>query len=212
MLDVESAFPAPLADALAAWSYMLDAGFEPQNIMLFGDSAGGHLCLYLAQYLAYWVGTPQPGPADRGRPLALPGGMALSSPLADMTLSFPTLHGSRDYLYHWRLDIAKCAALRHYVPQAARDPLFSPALAPAGHWAPFAAGGSRTRVFLSYGEDEALAGEDRALEEGMRADGVDLDVYVEPDGLHCGPMAPWSVPSVYETFASGVKRALQKMA
>ncbi|MEN6418398.1 MAG: alpha/beta hydrolase [Clostridiaceae bacterium] len=48
-LAPENKFPAALDDALEAYRYLLDQGFQPQNIAFVGESAGGGLeyCLLL---------------------------------------------------------------------------------------------------------------------------------------------------------------------
>ncbi|KAF9804984.1 hypothetical protein IEO21_09252 [Rhodonia placenta] len=46
-------FPSALIDAIAGYRYLVqDVGFEPQNILLSGDSSGGNLAFVLAYYLA----------------------------------------------------------------------------------------------------------------------------------------------------------------
>ncbi|EMD35344.1 hypothetical protein CERSUDRAFT_116141 [Gelatoporia subvermispora B] len=46
-------FPAALIDAVAAYRYLVeDVGFDPENIIIGGDSAGGALALALGRYLA----------------------------------------------------------------------------------------------------------------------------------------------------------------
>ncbi|KAI8318436.1 alpha/beta-hydrolase [Martensiomyces pterosporus] len=44
-------FPAQLHDALIFFTFLLNQGFRPENIILMGDSAGGNLCLSLHQLL-----------------------------------------------------------------------------------------------------------------------------------------------------------------
>lgn len=51
-LTPSTAFPAQLLDVTAGYAYLLSLGFEPANITLIGDSAGGHLILALSRYLA----------------------------------------------------------------------------------------------------------------------------------------------------------------
>ncbi|KAF8888379.1 alpha/beta-hydrolase [Gymnopilus junonius] len=67
-------FPAALLDALAGYRYLVqDLGFEPQNIIVSGDSAGGLLAFWLARYLS--IGNlPN---------LPIPGAMLLLSPTVD---------------------------------------------------------------------------------------------------------------------------------
>lgn len=46
-------FPAALLDAIAGYRYLIhDIGFLPANIIISGDSAGGLLAFWLAQYLS----------------------------------------------------------------------------------------------------------------------------------------------------------------
>lgn len=45
-------WPAPLLDGLAGYLYLVrDMGFQPRNVILVGDSAGGNLALALCRYL-----------------------------------------------------------------------------------------------------------------------------------------------------------------
>ncbi|CAI6336781.1 unnamed protein product [Periconia digitata] len=45
-------FPAALQDALSSYAFLLSQGFEPGNIIISGDSAGGHIALGLLRYLS----------------------------------------------------------------------------------------------------------------------------------------------------------------
>lgn len=161
-LDDETAFPAPLLDALAAWRYVTTVlGFEPSSIIVSGDSAGAHLSLALCQQLDALA-------------LPLPGGLALASPWVDFTCSFPSWNEhSLDYLSKGKLQRAIASATRHYAPEEVRGAFFSPALAPAGHWKFMA----DVPVFVSTGGLEAFTGEDEALVERMRADGVAVTIF-----------------------------------
>jgi acetyl esterase/lipase len=51
-LTPDSAFPAPLQDALAAYLYVLALGFLSENVIFIGDSSGAHVWLALSRYLA----------------------------------------------------------------------------------------------------------------------------------------------------------------
>jgi len=76
-------FPAALLDALAGYNYLVNkVGFQSQDVILVGDSAGGNLALALCRYLTecqdsgVWKG--------KQNALAPPGGMILVSPWADL--------------------------------------------------------------------------------------------------------------------------------
>lgn len=48
----DAAFPGNLLDALSGYLYLVnELGFEPQNVIAMGDSAGGNTALGLARYL-----------------------------------------------------------------------------------------------------------------------------------------------------------------
>lgn len=66
-LAPEHPYPAALEDCIAVYKRLLEKGYQSDNIVLIGESAGGNLCLALGLYLR-----------DNGLPL--PGGMALISP------------------------------------------------------------------------------------------------------------------------------------
>ena len=70
----EHPYPAALMDAFAAFLYLQDMGYEPAQILLAGDSAGGGLALALCHYLK-----------DQG--MKLPGGIVAMSPWTDLTAS-----------------------------------------------------------------------------------------------------------------------------
>ena len=50
-LAPEHRFPAALEDAAAAYRYLLEKGYPPEQISLCGESAGGGLCYSLCIYL-----------------------------------------------------------------------------------------------------------------------------------------------------------------
>jgi epsilon-lactone hydrolase len=69
-LGPEHRFPAAHDDALAAYRWLLSRGYAPEQIVVAGDSAGGHLAVSLAGEL-------------RRHGLPLPAGLAPLSPFLD---------------------------------------------------------------------------------------------------------------------------------
>lgn len=111
-LAPEHPFPAALDDALAAYRYLLDSGWEASQISFVGESAGGglifSLCLRLKQ-----LGLP------------LPAALVGISPWTDLTF------GGASYKTNFRKDPSLSEkALRSYAAAYAkdqgRDPLVSP--------------------------------------------------------------------------------------
>lgn len=70
----ENPYPAALEDAMAAYEWLLEQGYQEKNIVFAGDSAGGGLALSMCHYLK-----------DHGR--KLPAGFVLMSPWTDVTTS-----------------------------------------------------------------------------------------------------------------------------
>lgn len=68
-------FPAALIDAIAGYRYLVqDVGFDPGNIIVSGDSAGGNLAYALARYMSA---------KEYGHELPRPGAVLLLSPTVD---------------------------------------------------------------------------------------------------------------------------------
>mgnify|MGYP003301648445 CR=1 FL=1 len=73
-LAPEYPYPAALEDGVKAWNYLLSQGYDAENIVITGDSAGGNLALALTLTLM-----------EEKR--CLPAGLVLLSPWTDMTAS-----------------------------------------------------------------------------------------------------------------------------
>ena len=58
-LAPENPFPAQLEDAIASYRWLLSQGFQPENIVIAGDSAGGGLTISALVALRY-LGEPLP--------------------------------------------------------------------------------------------------------------------------------------------------------
>lgn len=84
-------FPTQLIDAIAAYAYLVnEVGFAPEDIVVEGESAGGHLVLGLVRYLIEQRGD---GNTTIPRP---PSAVILTSPWADMGVRG---HGPDSSLY-----------------------------------------------------------------------------------------------------------------
>lgn len=142
----EHPFPAALHDSVDAYRWLLEVeGVEPERIVLFGDSAGGNLCLGTCA-LARERGLPQPA------------GLVLASPLTDLTSSGPSSQANRSRDPFSRLDdIDRFADL--YLQGASRaDPLASPLFADLGWLGP---------TLILVGPDETLLDDSIRLAERL---------------------------------------------
>lgn len=85
-LSMQHAFPTPLIDAVAAYAYLLNVGYEPAEIVLLGDSAGGGMVWTVLAYLcclAQFARSTSPRTATSSKSvqkLGLPGGVIMISP------------------------------------------------------------------------------------------------------------------------------------
>lgn len=82
-LAPESPFPAALEDALESYRYLLKKGYDPRQIALCGESAGGGLIYALCLKL-------------KEENLPLPGGLIAMSPWTDLTSSGESYETNRD--------------------------------------------------------------------------------------------------------------------
>lgn len=70
----EHPYPAALLDAIDAYRWLLEEGYDGEQIIVAGDSAGGGLALALSMWL-------------RDQEMTLPGKLVLMSPWTDLTAS-----------------------------------------------------------------------------------------------------------------------------
>lgn len=166
-LSDSTAYPAPLLDALSAYTYLLKT-YDATEITFTGDSAGAHLCLFMSRYLRE-VNLPQPG------------SMGLISPWSDFhpTYSSYTRHGWWDILHPKRLEKAIRSTTRWYTESTKSSVWFSPAKAVTGDWTYLRDSG--VQMHLTLGTRELFEDEIRALYDGMMRDGVHVDLHEVSD-------------------------------
>jgi len=181
-LSVSTAFPAPLLDALSAYTYLLKT-YDASKITFIGDSAGAHLCLFLSRYLTT-IDLPQPS------------AVGLISPWTDFAPAYPSYrnNGWYDFLQPQRLVKAIDSAMRWYAPFMRKSVWFSPAKASKGDWSYLAE--ANVGMHLTLGTRELFEDEIRLLRDVMERDGVDVRLYEvcltrgniakakHPDGVH----------------------------
>ncbi|MDO4732341.1 MAG: alpha/beta hydrolase [Bacillota bacterium] len=160
-LAPENPFPAALEDSLAAYEYLLEQGYAPENISLIGESAGGGLLFSLCLLLK-----------SLGRPM--PGRLVALSPWTDLSLSGESYQTKRKE--DPCLSIKEIEGFVHaYCPQNPRDPLASPLFGELSGL-PFC------RIYV--GEDELLLDDSRLMAEKLCLAGVDCRLKVEPGLWH----------------------------
>lgn len=195
---IKDAFPTALIDAVAGYNYLVNVmGFHPSNILLSGDSVGGHLAINLVRYLISCVPSLPP-----------PGAILLMSSGADFggshwsPESSLARNASIDYLSPFFVDgkIVR-AFLGNISPaEADTDPWISPAskhlATPEGLFTDF------PPTILVVGGAEMMLDAHRTLRDRMARDIGDRFTYLEvPDAMHIFmSFGPWHEPEASQTY------------
>lgn len=155
-LAPEHPFPAALDDALTAYRYLLQKGYDPKQITLCGESAGGGLCFGLCLRLRE-IGLP------------LPGGIIAISPWVDLT------HSGASHTENRKRDPSLTTGLLDFYAgcyaRDLQDPLVSPLFGDLSHMPP-------TEIFV--GGDEILLSDAESLHKLL----PDSRLTVAPDRWH----------------------------
>jgi epsilon-lactone hydrolase len=158
----EHRYPAAVDDIAAVWSWLRESGLNAGRIVVAGDSAGGALAMALVV-----------GLRDAGQDL--PAGLALFSPVVDMTASGESVVGreDRDPLFTANAVRATGPA---YAPNAdLSDPRISPLFADLRGLPP---------LLVQVGTEETLFSDSERLVEAAQAAGVDATLDVAPGMFH----------------------------
>ena len=159
-LAPEHPFPAALEDAVTAYQYLLKKGYNPHQITLCGESAGGGLCYALCQKLQQLE-------------LPLPGGIIAISPWVDLTGS------GRSYTENAPIDPSlPPQMLAFYASSYAsdlQDPLVSPLFGDLSKLPP---------SLLFAGSDEILVDDARRLHKKLLESGRKCKLVVAPERWH----------------------------
>ncbi|KAF4452102.1 hypothetical protein F53441_5035 [Fusarium austroafricanum] len=165
----EGRFPAALQDAVTLYLHILAQGIPVENLVISGDSAGGHLVISLLRYIKeYLPNTPSPKAA------------LLWSPWIDVTGATPATHVLRRHNYdtdYLPADFAEWAT-ESFAP---RDVIerSGPYVTLRGQ--PFR---TTTRLWTHIGDAELLYDEVIEWVHDMREAGNEIDLRVEAGAPH----------------------------
>ncbi|PPJ23426.1 alpha/beta hydrolase [Nocardia nova] len=168
-LAPEHPSPAAQNDVAAAYRWLLHQGYEPDRIIVSGDSAGGFLA---ADFVVANARGGAPAPA----------GMVLFSPMADLGLGLAgaAVGRSRDAFLSHALSVK---AVRHFTV----DPV-ELCIEPGCALPP---------TLIQYGGAEFFAADAVELADRLRAAGAHCDLQVWPDQTHVFQMMPALVPEAH---------------
>ncbi|HUO49942.1 MAG TPA: alpha/beta hydrolase [Acidimicrobiales bacterium] len=185
-LAPEHPYPAALDDAVAAYRWLLDAGYGPGAVAVAGDSAGGGLALAAAL-------------EARRQEMALPAALVCVSPWVDLECRAPSIEArdARDYVLSgaWLRAMAD-----HYLGGA--DPA-APAASPLG-----ASLGGLPAVLVVVGTEEVLFDDALGIRNELAAAGVAVELEVYEDCAHWWMVAGPHLPET-EACASRIAAFLE---
>ncbi|KAL8298194.1 hypothetical protein RB600_002961 [Gaeumannomyces tritici] len=168
-------FPAALQDFLTSYLYLTRSLSIPaENMVMFGDSAGGNLCMGLLRYIARYgdsLGIPAPGSCVLVSPWVDPW-PETAGPMCSPTCRTETTTSTT--LTHWGSSAYGGGGIS---AQEFRDNAY---MTPAGK--PFA---TCVPMFASFGDSEVLGDDVEEWAAGMSAvEGNVVETFVEKDGVH----------------------------
>ena len=161
-LAPESPFPAAVDDAVNAYCWLLDKGFEPGRLSIGGDSAGGGLTVAALVALRY-----------RGQPMPA-AGLCLS-PWVDMEGVGASMAAKEDEDPTLNHEALLWFSERYLAGADARAPLAAPIYADLTGLPP---------LLIQVGTAEVLLDDSLRLAERARAAGVDVSLDVAHDMMH----------------------------
>lgn len=160
-LAPEHPYPAAMEDAVNAYQFLLNNGYQPDDVAVAGDSAGGGLSLALMLYL-------------RDHSIALPKCAVLICPWLDLTNSSETYQTNQDIMLKKEdLDVAVSMYTAGKID--IRHPYISPINGDFN---------ALTPILIHTGGRDALEGEGKQLVELLKASGVPVTHFHEPTGIH----------------------------
>ncbi|MFQ5439056.1 MAG: alpha/beta hydrolase [Paracoccaceae bacterium] len=165
-LAPEHPFPAAVDDALAAYQCMLNRGYEPDQIVLGGDSAGGGLMLALLHMIC-------------ANDMPRPGAAFAFSPWTDLTLSGKTLEtNARADPF---LPASRAVEMRDMYLAGADpdDPRASPL---------FGTYRGAPPVMITVADSEILLDDSRRIADVLRAAGCSIQLEIYHDLPHVWPI------------------------
>jgi acetyl esterase/lipase len=178
-LAPENPHPAALADALAAYRWLLAQGVSPDRIIIAGDSAGGGIALALLL-------------KTRDEGLPLPAAGVLLSPWVDLAMTADSLLTRADV--DVRQDPAGtqwCADL-FLAGQDPRDPHASPLYADLTGLPP---------LYIQAGDWDTLVDDSHRLADKARRSGIDVRLDLFPEMLHAHQIWAGNMPEADDAIA-----------
>ncbi len=161
-LAPEHPYPAALEDAMESYEFLLSRGYEPKDIVLCGESAGGGLIYALIHRLR-----------ELSRPL--PSGLVAISPWLDMTLSGASYEEVGDKDPALSKECLEYYASLYSGESDMEDPLLSPLFGDVTDFPP-------SLIFV--GSNEILLDDSVRMHKKLRDSGGKSSIYIARNRWH----------------------------
>lgn len=168
-LAPEHKYPAPIEDGMKIWKYLMEKGYEPNKVLLAGDSAGGNLVLCMTMKLIK-------------EELVSPKGLILFSPWTDMTATSKSYEKYKEkdpILTKEYVEGVRNAFVGEDVDFA--DPKYSPLYGDFTSFPP---------TFIMVGRNEVLLEDSVQLQKKILKAGGEAIIDIEKDGWHVYQQMP----------------------
>lgn len=175
-------FPAAVNDSIAVYTWLLENGRRPDDVVFVGDSAGGGLAVATLVSM-------------RDQKIPQPAGAALISPWADLTPCGPENrpNAEADPLIHW--SVLNTMAPEYYGTASPEDPHVSPVFADMSGLPP---------LFIHVGSTEILRHDAELLARGVDKVGGDVTLSVWKNMPHV-----WHTLDILPEAKAGVQEVAE---
>lgn len=187
-LAPEHPFPAAIDDAIAAYSWLMAQGVDPDRLVIAGDSAGGGLALAL-------------GYAIKARGLKRPAGLLLYSPWTDLTCSGETMETNAKSDAMFKPEYIREGIDRVLQGADPHAPLASPLFADVS-------GFPAALIFAS--EDEVLLDDSARMHKALVDAGVESRLLTEKGVPHVWPIFVGKFPEAGKAVAQSVDYIVER--
>ena len=181
-LAPEHTFPAALEDAVASYKWLLSKNYDPSDIIIGGQSAGGGLTIATLLKL-------------KELHLPYPKGAILMSPWADLTGKAKSLEYNKKYEPEMSEGVLNMAKLYAH-NESFENPLISPIFADLTGFPP---------LLIQAGSIEALLDDSLKLAENAKSAGVDVILEVYDNTTHVFQALGDDLPENVKAFENVAK-------
>lgn len=188
-LAPDATAPAAFDDCLSAWDALMAQGFDPQDIIVGGDSAGGGLAMALLSKLC-----------ERG---TRPAGAFAFSPVVDFTMQSASLARNKDTEAILPAELFETLAKIILAGFDARDPRISPVFGDFANCGP---------VLIQYSDSEILQDDALRMADRLRHFGAQVDLQVEAGAPHVWQLLDGWVPEARSSLRQVAKFAQVSLA